>query len=140
MQNAKELRGMSKQPPDLCGEVCHFSGLVLQGRILQGLFIVPCFNSNIQGKCHYSNLRVCFSHWQPCSGDGVMKEVHLNIFKDDVKESAVVSQQGSDPKHTFKLAQNLMEEIQMKVLEWPSPSSNLIPVGNLWQEFKVHPL
>ena len=46
-------------------------------------------------------------------------------------------QEDNDPKHRSKLAPSWKEEKKIENIDWPSMSSDIAPIENMWQIFKM---
>ena len=78
--------------------------------------------------------------------DGKMNaQKYKQILQENLMSSLVslellsdyIFQQGRDPKHTAKSTKKWLYENNVNVLPWPSQSSDLNQIGNLWRFSKI---
>lgn len=76
--------------------------------------------------------------------NGTMKEDYLQILQGKLKSSAPrlgrghswMFQQDNDPKQTSKVAMEWLNQVRIRVLEWPSQSPDFKPIENMWSMLK----
>ena len=76
--------------------------------------------------------------------DGIMRQENDDILKQHLKISVRklklgrkwVFQMDNDPKHASKVVAKWLKDDKVKVLEWPSQSSDVKPIEYLWAELK----
>jgi len=64
----------------------------------------------------------------------ILEENLLQSAKDLRIWRRFMFQQDNDPKHTAKATLELLQNMNLQVLEWPSYSPDLNPIVNLWRK------
>ena len=69
----------------------------------------------------------------------ILQENLVSSVENHKLPSDYIFQQDNDPKHTAKSnhTKKWLSENNVNVLQWPGQSSDLNPIGNLWQFLKI---
>ena len=86
-----------------------------------------CFSAKSVGKISAIDSKMNVQKYKQILQENFMSSVESLELPSDY-----VFQQDNDPKHTAKSTKKWSSENDVNILQWPSQSPNLNPIGNLW--------
>ena len=96
------------------------------------LMLWGCFSAKGTGRLHRIEGRMNGAMYPEIWGDNLLPSVRALKMG-----GGWVFQHDNDPKHTAKATKEWLKKEHIKVLEWPSQSPDLNPIGNLRKELKL---
>ena len=75
--------------------------------------------------------------WECFSAKGTERLHHIEGRMNGAMYRDILGDNLNDPKHTAMATKEWLKKKHIKVLECPSQSPDLNPIGNLWRELKI---
>ena len=96
------------------------------------IMIWKCFSAKGVGKISVIDGKMNAQKYKQILQENLMPSVESFELPSDY-----IFQQDNDPKNTAKSIKKQLSENNVNVLQWPSQSLGLNPIGNLWQFLKI---
>ena len=94
--------------------------------------IWECFSAKGVGKILVRDGKMNVQKYKHILQENLMSSVESLELPSDY-----IFQQDNDPKHIAKSTKKCLSENNVNVLQWPSQSPDLDPIGNLWRFMKI---